>query len=47
MTVTEDKAPTTTYAGIGPPTYQELLEHYPAKFTWQELKTFVNSGSVL
>ena len=46
MTVTEDKTPTATYIGIGPPTYQELLELYPAKFTWQELKTFVNSGSV-
>ena len=46
MTVTEDKGPATTRAGTGPPTYQELLEHYPAKFTWEELKTFVNSGSV-
>ena len=47
MTVTEDKAPTTTHIGAGLPTYQELVDHYPAKFTWQELKTFVNSGSVL
>lgn len=47
MTITEGKAPTTTYAGTGLPTYQELLDHYPAKFTWQELKTFINSGSVL
>jgi len=47
MTVTEGKALVTTYVGNGLPTYQELLDHYPAKFTWQELKTFVNSGSVL
>ena len=46
MTITESKAPATTYVGTGLPTYQELLDHYPAKFTWQELKTFVNSGSV-
>ncbi|KAF8882026.1 hypothetical protein CPB84DRAFT_1791182 [Gymnopilus junonius] len=31
----------------GPPTREELLVHYPAKFTWQQLKTFVNSGSDL
>ena len=28
----------------GPPTKEELLAHYPAKFTWTELKTFINSG---
>lgn len=28
----------------GPPTRQELLVYYPAKFTWTQLKTFVNSG---
>lgn len=28
----------------GPPTREELLAHYPAKFTWHQLKTFVNSG---
>jgi hypothetical protein len=28
----------------GPPTREELLVHYPAKFTWEQLKTFVNSG---
>jgi len=47
MTVTETKVPTTTNAGTGLPTHQELLDHYPAKFTWQDLKTFVNSGYVL
>ncbi|KAF9262925.1 hypothetical protein L218DRAFT_866494 [Marasmius fiardii PR-910] len=30
--------------GTGPPTQEELLAHYPAKFTWEQLKTFVNSG---
>jgi len=30
----------------GPPTREELLVYYPAKFTWEQLKTFVNSGSV-
>lgn len=29
---------------LGPPTREELLVHYPAKFTWTQLKTFVNSG---
>jgi hypothetical protein len=47
MTVTEARSPATKYVGTGLPTYQELLDHYPAKFTWQELKNFVNSGSVL
>lgn len=28
----------------GLPTREELLVHYPAKFTWNQLKTFVNSG---
>ena len=28
----------------GPPTREELLVYYPAKFTWNEIKTFVNSG---
>ena len=28
----------------GPPTKGELLVHYPPKFTWHQLKTFVNSG---
>ncbi|KDR82448.1 hypothetical protein GALMADRAFT_237773 [Galerina marginata CBS 339.88] len=30
----------------GPPTREELLVHYPAKFTWSQLKTFVNSGDL-
>jgi len=32
--------------GIGPPTKYELLVHYPPKFTWHQLKTFINSGFV-
>lgn len=31
----------------GPPTREELLAYYPAKFTWDQLKTFVNSGYIL
>lgn len=31
----------------GPPTMKELRVHYPARFTWSQLKTFVNSGYVL
>ncbi|KAF5369363.1 hypothetical protein D9758_002496 [Tetrapyrgos nigripes] len=30
----------------GPPTREELLNDYPAKFTWEQLKTFVNSGDL-
>jgi len=30
----------------GPPTRQELIDHYPAKFTWEDLKTFINSGDL-
>ena len=30
--------------GAGRPTREELLVHYPAKFTWHELKTFINAG---
>ncbi len=30
----------------GRPTREELLVYYPAKFTWAQLKTFVNSGYV-
>ncbi|KAF8195406.1 hypothetical protein BJ912DRAFT_875993 [Pholiota molesta] len=32
--------------GTGPPTKEELLVHYPAKFTWNQLKTFINSGDL-
>ncbi|KAJ7643862.1 hypothetical protein FB45DRAFT_735602 [Roridomyces roridus] len=32
--------------GTGLPTRAELLVHYPAKFTWIQLKTFVNSGDL-
>ncbi|KAI6006463.1 hypothetical protein EDC04DRAFT_2907803 [Pisolithus marmoratus] len=33
--------------GYGPPTRQELLAHYPARFTCPQLKAFINSGQVL
>lgn len=39
-----------TVANVSPlrgrPTKEELLVHYPAKFTWSQLKTFINSGWV-
>ncbi|KAK0188092.1 hypothetical protein F5146DRAFT_1207953 [Armillaria mellea] len=31
---------------MGPPTKEELIVYYPAKFTWNQLKTFVNSGDL-
>lgn len=37
-------SPHTVELGEGPPTKEELLIYYPAKFTWKQLKTFVNSG---
>jgi hypothetical protein len=37
-------SPNTVQLGEGPPTKEELLVYYPAKFTWTQLKTFVNSG---
>ncbi|KAF8547456.1 hypothetical protein OG21DRAFT_1517363 [Imleria badia] len=30
----------------GPPTMYELRVHYPPRFTWLQLKTFVNSGDL-
>lgn len=39
-------SPDTVPFGTGPPTREELLVYYPAKFTFQQLKTFVNSGYV-
>ncbi|KAH8102124.1 hypothetical protein BXZ70DRAFT_54685 [Cristinia sonorae] len=30
----------------GPPTKEELIAHYPSKFTWNQLKTFLNSGDL-
>jgi hypothetical protein len=38
--------PETVPLGEGPPTKEELLVYYPAKFTWKQLKTFVNSGDL-
>ena len=37
-------SPSTVLLGEGTPTKEELLVYYPAKFTWRQLKTFVNSG---
>ncbi|KAI0270245.1 hypothetical protein BGY98DRAFT_923704 [Russula aff. rugulosa BPL654] len=39
-------SPHTIQLGEGPPTKEELLVYYPAKFTWKQLKTFVNSGDL-
>ncbi|RPD62635.1 hypothetical protein L227DRAFT_544227 [Lentinus tigrinus ALCF2SS1-6] len=38
--------PETVPLGTGPPSREELLVHYPAKFTWGQLKVFVNSGDL-
>lgn len=32
--------------GTGPPTFDELRVFYQPKFTWSQLKLFVNSGYV-
>ncbi|KAI0754745.1 hypothetical protein C8Q80DRAFT_1216612 [Daedaleopsis nitida] len=39
-------SPETVPLGTGLPTRVELLVHYPAKFTWHQLKVFVNSGDL-
>ncbi|KAI0064092.1 hypothetical protein BV25DRAFT_1906838 [Artomyces pyxidatus] len=39
-------SPESVPLGTGPPTREELLVYYPAKFTWQQLRTFVNSGDL-
>ncbi|KAH9969754.1 hypothetical protein BC827DRAFT_1120500 [Russula dissimulans] len=39
-------SPRTVPLGEGTPTKEELLVHYPAKFTWGQIKTFVNSGDL-
>lgn len=39
-------SPDTVPLGTGPPTREELLVYYPAKFTFQQLKTFINSGDL-
>ncbi|GBE83042.1 hypothetical protein BKA93DRAFT_910108 [Sparassis latifolia] len=46
MTISQTLTPENVPLGIGPPTREELLVHYPAKFTWKQLKTFVNSGDL-
>lgn len=42
----EKSSVTTVAVGYGPPTKQELLVHYPARFTWPQLKAIVNSGDL-
>ncbi|KAJ7079744.1 hypothetical protein B0H15DRAFT_940699 [Mycena belliarum] len=42
----DGSGPSVVPLGTGLPTRDELLVHYPAKFTWTQLKTFVNSGDL-
>ncbi|TFK33006.1 hypothetical protein BDQ12DRAFT_615970 [Crucibulum laeve] len=44
--VQQPLTPDTVHIRSGPPTREELLVYYPAKFTWEQLKTFVNSGDL-
>ncbi|CAK5266084.1 unnamed protein product, partial [Mycena citricolor] len=46
VTIMGDLQTPNVVIGTGPPTREELLLHYPAKFTWNQLKTFVNSGDL-
>ena len=39
-------SPETVPLGTGLPTREELQVHYPANFTWHQMKVFVNSGYV-
>ncbi|KAJ7600939.1 hypothetical protein C8J56DRAFT_767776 [Mycena floridula] len=39
-------SPSIVPLGTGLPSREELLLYYPAKFTWKQLKTFVNSGDL-
>jgi hypothetical protein len=32
--------------GLGPPTKAELIMHYPGKFSWEQLRTFINAGDL-
>ncbi|KAM5539443.1 hypothetical protein V8D89_006895 [Ganoderma adspersum] len=39
-------SPETVPLGTGLPTREELQVHYPANFTWHQMKVFVNSGDL-
>ncbi|KAI1794971.1 hypothetical protein LXA43DRAFT_883080 [Ganoderma leucocontextum] len=41
-----EPSPETVPLGTGLPTREELLVHYPANFTWHQIKVFVNSGDL-
>ncbi|KAH9924311.1 uncharacterized protein BXZ73DRAFT_91303 [Epithele typhae] len=43
---TSQLSPETVPLGTGLPTREELFVHYPAKFSWYQLKVFVNSGDL-
>jgi hypothetical protein len=32
--------------GTGPPTKAELIKYYPAKFSWTQLRAFINAGDL-
>lgn len=32
--------------GSGPPTHEEMIAHYPAQFTWDQLRAFLVSGDL-
>ncbi|KAI0338872.1 hypothetical protein BDW22DRAFT_1337144 [Trametopsis cervina] len=43
---TQTALPANVPLRTGPPMREELLAHYPARFTWTHMKTFVNSGDL-
>jgi hypothetical protein len=36
----------TVALGTGPPTREEMIVYYPPKFTWDQLRTFINAGDL-
>ncbi|TFY54524.1 hypothetical protein EVJ58_g8810 [Rhodofomes roseus] len=46
LTRSTNLTPETVPLRSGPPTREELLVYYPPKFTFHQLKTFINSGDL-
>lgn len=46
MPISTDSLPAKVPLGTGPPTREELIAYYPAKFAWRELRAFVASGDL-
>ncbi|PFH49948.1 hypothetical protein AMATHDRAFT_4425 [Amanita thiersii Skay4041] len=46
MTIKKTLNPVNVALRTGPPTREELVVYYPHKFTWEQLKIFVNSGDL-